>query len=78
VGTLFSAIAVNTRSREVMLPILLLPVAAPVLIAAVEATAVIMDGGTLSQIGRWWQILVAFDVIFLTVGFLIFEWVIEA
>ena len=77
VGTLFSAIAVNTRSREVMLPVLLLPVAAPVLIAAVEATAVIMDGGTLSQIGRWWQILVAFDVIFLVVAAFLFGTVLE-
>ena len=77
VGTLFSAIAVNTRSREVMLPVLLLPVVAPVLIAAVEATAVIMDGGTLSQIGRWWQILVAFDVIFLVMSAFIFGTVLE-
>ena len=77
VGTLFSAIAVNTRSREVMLPILLLPVAAPVLIAAVEATAVIMDGATLGQIGRWWQILVAFDVIFLVVAAFLFGTVLE-
>ncbi len=77
VGTLFSAIAVNTRSREVMLPVLLLPVAAPVLIAAVEATAVIMDGGTLGQIGRWWQILVAFDVIFLVVAAFLFGTVLE-
>ena len=77
VGTLFSAIAVNTRSREVMLPVLLLPVAAPVLIAAVEATALIMDGATLSQIGRWWQILVAFDVIFLVVAAFLFGTVLE-
>ncbi|MCH8940688.1 MAG: heme exporter protein CcmB [Chloroflexi bacterium] len=77
VGTLFSAIAVNTRSREVMLPVLLLPVVAPVLIAAVEATAVIMDGATLSQIGRWWQILVAFDVIFLVMSASIFGTVLE-
>lgn len=77
VGTLFSAIAVNTRSREVMLPVLLLPVVAPVLIAAVEATAAIMDGATLSQIGRWWQILVAFDVIFLVMSAFIFGTVLE-
>ena len=67
----------NTRSREVMLPVLLLPVAAPVLIAAVEATAVIMDGATLSQIGRWWQILAAFDVIFLVMSAFIFGTVLE-
>ena len=77
VGTLFSAIAVNTRSREAMLPILLLPVAAPVLIAAVEATAVIMDDATLGQIGRWWQVLVAFDVVFLVVAAFLFGTVLE-
>ncbi len=77
VGTLFSAIAVNTRSREVMLPVLLLPVAAPVLIAAVEGTAAIMNGSTLGQIGRWWQILTAFDVIFLVMSAFLFGAVLE-
>jgi heme exporter protein B len=77
VGTLFSAVAVHTRTREVMLPILLLPVSIPVLVAAVKAT-----GETIAQIpptteGPWMAVLVAFDVIFLTVAFLTFEYVFQ-
>ena len=77
VGTLFSAIAVNTRSREIMLPVLLLPVAAPVVIAAVAATRAILDGASWGEIGRWWQLLVAFDVIFLIVSSFVFGSVLE-
>ena len=77
VGTLFSAIAVNTRSREIMLPVLLLPVAAPVVIAAVEATRAILEGASLTETGRWWQLLLAFDVIFLIVSSFVFGAVLE-
>ena len=77
VGTLFSAIAVNTRSREIMLPVLLLPVAAPVLIAAVEATRAILEGASWGETARWWQLLLAFDVIFLVVSSFVFGAVLE-
>ena len=77
VGTLFSAIAVNTRSREVMLPVLLLPVAAPVVIAAVEATRAILDGAPWGEMIRWWQVLAAFDVIFLVLSSFVFGAVLE-
>ena len=53
VGTLFSAMAVNTRSRETMLPLLLLPITIPVIIAAVESTSTILSGDTQGQLGRW-------------------------
>ena len=65
VGTVLSAMTAQTRAREVLLPILLLPVAAPVLIAAVKATAGILDGLEMGDILRWLQLLLAFDVIFL-------------
>ena len=77
VGTLFSAISVNTRSREIMLPVLLLPVAAPVVIAAVESTRAILDGASLGELGRWWQLLAAYDVIFLIVSAFVFGAVLE-
>ena len=77
VGTLFSAIAVNTRSREIMLPVLLLPVVVPVVIAAVEATRSILDGASWSDVGRWWQLILAFDVIFLIVSSFVFGAVLE-
>ena len=77
VGTLFSAMAVNTRSRETMLPLLLLPLTVPVIIAAVEATGAILDGGSLGELGRWWQLLLAFDMIFLVLSSLLFGAVLE-
>ena len=77
VGTLFAAIAVNTRSREIMLPILLLPVATPMLIAAVEVTRAILEGVSWGEMGHWWQLLLAFDVIFLIISAFVFGAVME-
>jgi heme exporter protein B len=77
VGTILSAMTAQTRAREVLLPILLLPVAAPVLIAAVKATAGILDGLALSEISRWLQLLLAFDIIFPAVAFMTFDYVVK-
>ena len=77
VGTLLSAMTAQTRAREVLLPILLLPVAAPVLIAAVKATAGVLDGLALSEISRWLQLLLAFDLIFPAVAFMTFDYVVK-
>jgi heme exporter protein B len=77
VGTILSAMTAQTRSREVLLPILLLPVAAPVLIAAVKATAGILDGQTTAEIALWWQLLLAFDIIFPAVAFMTFDYVVK-
>ncbi len=77
VGTLFSALSANTKARDIMLPILFLPIIVPVLIAAVKATGLVLDGGTWGDISTWLQIIIAFDVIFLVVSLLVFEFVIE-
>ncbi|MCL4460016.1 MAG: heme exporter protein CcmB [Chloroflexi bacterium] len=77
VGTLFSAMAVNTRTREVMLPILLFPVVMPVIVAAVKSTGFILEDKPWSDFASWLNLLIAFDVIFLVVSFLVFEFVIE-
>jgi heme exporter protein B len=77
VGTILSAMTAQTRAREVLLPILLLPVAAPVLIAAVKATAGILDGLALGEIARWLQLLVAFAVIFPAAAFMTFDYVVK-
>ena len=67
VGTLFSAIAVHTRSREIMLPVLFLPVILPVIIGAVEASASsIGDAGGIGVI-RWLGLIAVFDLVFLVV-----------
>ncbi len=77
VGTVFSAIAVNTRAREVMLPILLFPVLLPVLIAGVKMSGALLDGEALSSLGNWLQIVTVYDVGFTIVAYLTFGYVME-
>jgi heme exporter protein B len=76
VGTLLAAMTVNTGTREVLLPILLFPVVVPVIIAAVKSTARVLQGNPWSLIVPWIKLLVGFDIIFLVVSFLTFEYVI--
>jgi heme exporter protein B len=75
VGTLFSAVAVRTRYREVMLPLLILPLLVPVLLGAVSATASLLAGDPVP--GDSIQLLVVTDVVFLIVSFLGFEFVLD-
>ncbi|MFC1926391.1 heme exporter protein CcmB [Chloroflexota bacterium] len=77
VGTLFSALSMNTRARDILLPILFLPIVVPVIIAGVECTAVILEGRPWGDMSTWLQIMVAFDIIYLVAGTLVFEFVIE-
>jgi len=77
VGTLFSALAVNTRAREMVLPILFLPIVVPVIISAVKASGLALTGGSWADVVQWLQIILAFDAIFLVVSFLVFGYVIE-
>ena len=75
VGTLFAAIAANTRSREVMLPMLFFPVVVPVVIAAVEASTAVLQGD--SAFDRWIPFLLAFDAVFLVICPFAFQLVVE-
>ena len=77
VGTLLSAISVNTRAREILLPVLLFPVAIPILLAAVKSTGLLINGGTLSDAMSWIKILTGFDIVFLVLSCLLFEFVVE-
>jgi heme exporter protein B len=77
VGTLFSALAVNIRARDIMLPILFLPMVVPVIVSAVKATGPVLTGAPWTDMLTWLQILVAFDVIYLVAATLVFEYVIE-
>jgi heme exporter protein A len=77
VGTLLAAIAVNTRAREVMLPILLLPLLTPLLIAAVKATGALLEGATWAETGGWGQMLVVYNLLMIAVALLTFGFVVE-
>jgi heme exporter protein B len=75
-ATLFAAIAVRTRAREVMLPLLLLPLLVPLLIAAVTATRSIL-AGSLGDARVALAVLTAFDVIFAVAGWMLFAYVVR-
>ncbi len=77
VGTLFSALAVNTKAREMVLPILFLPVVVPIVISAVKASGLALSGASWGELSPWLQIIGAFDAIFLVVSFWVFAFVIE-
>jgi len=74
-GTLFALAALGTRARELMLPLIVLPLQIPLVIAAVKSTALVLSGQPVSMLGAWGSLLVAFDVLFVTVGWLAFEFV---
>ena len=75
VGTLFSAVAARTRFREVMLPLLLLPLLIPVLSGAVRATSALLTEGTVPF--EPIQLLLVIDAVYLIVSFLCFEYVLD-
>ena len=77
VGTLFSALAINTRAKDILLPILFFPIVVPVIISAVKASEIAFDGKPFSDMLSWLGIMVAFDVVFLVVSALVFGFVIE-
>ena len=77
VGTIFSALAVNTRAREMVLPILFLPVVSPIIIASVKASSISLAGQSWSDMTIWLAIIIAFDIIYLTVPVLVFPFVVE-
>jgi heme exporter protein B len=75
VGTLFSVMAAATRARELLLPVLVFPLIVPVIISAVQATSLILLPSTNEP--PWLGLLIAFDVIFLSVSTLTFQFVVE-
>ncbi len=77
VGTLFAAMTAQVRARELLFPVLLLPVLVPVLLAGVKATEAVLGGETLGAVAHWLRLLAAADVIYLTVGVLTFDAVLE-
>lgn len=76
-GTLLSAVSVRLKAREILLPILLCTLVIPIIIGSVKVTAVILDGGDLSEAAGWLKLIGAFDIIFITASFMIFEYLIQ-
>jgi len=77
VGTLISAIAVNTKLREVLLPLLLFPVILPIMINSVEATSIIIGGGDYGNLKLPLSVMAVFTLVFGTISWLLFEYALE-
>jgi len=77
VGTLLAAMSVQTRTRDVLLPILLFPLVIPVLVAAVKASSGFLLALDISEIIPWLNILIVYDLIFIAVSFMVFDFVVE-
>lgn len=77
VGTLLSSMAVQTRTRDILLPILLFPLIIPVLIAAVRASNGFLLGVETAEIMPWINLLIVYDIIFTAVAFMVFDYVVE-
>ena len=76
-GSLFAAIAVRTRAREVMLPLLMLPLIVPLFIAGVSVTEKLLAGAAFETVRPWLGSMLAIDVVFLVAGWLLFDLAVE-
>jgi heme exporter protein B len=77
VGTLFAAMTAQMRARELLFPVLLLPVLVPVLLATVKATEALLMREPLASVSQWLTLLVAADVVYLAIGVLTFDVILE-
>jgi heme exporter protein B len=76
-GTLLSAVTLRARNRELLLPLVLLPLMIPVILATIRCMETALRAGQIGDAVPWLRLLLGFDVIFLTLGVLIFDWVID-
>lgn len=76
IGTLFSVMAAGTRAREILFPVLLFPIAVPLVIATIRSSVLVLTDQP-GEAVRWLNLLVGFDIIFLTIAFLVFDRVVE-
>lgn len=76
IGTILSMISANTRMKEVMLPVLQIPLTFPVIMSAVEAISLILSE-TYTGISAWLSVLAGFSIVYLVASYLLFEFVVE-
>jgi len=76
-GMLFAAISMNMRAKEVMLPILFLPVVVPIILGAVESTYGVMNGNNLDYFLKWIVLMIVFDLIYSVLGPVSFTVIVE-
>jgi len=76
VSTLLATIASRTRAGDLLLPVLVVPIFVPALIAGVKASAAALSGATIAELVGWLRLLIAFDVLFVVAGYLLFDYVV--
>jgi heme exporter protein B len=76
-GTLLSAVTLRARARELLLPLVLFPLMVPVILATIRCMEAFLRAGELADGAPWLRLLIGFDVMFLTAGILMFDWVID-
>ncbi len=76
-GTLITAMTVQTRMRDLLLPVLLFPLLLPVNMAVVKAAGAVLAGSPLSEYRAWLNLLLVYDIIFTVTAVLVFEYVIK-
>ena len=77
-GTMLSAITLRARARELLLPLILFPLMVPIILATIRCMENILATGGIGAAAPWLRLLLGFDVIFVTVGILIFDWIIDS
>jgi heme exporter protein B len=77
VGTLFAAMTAHVRARELLFPVLLLPVLVPLLLGAVRATDAVLRGDSLASVAHWLRLLAAADIVYVAAGILTFDSILE-
>lgn len=78
IGTLFAAMTAQVRARELLFPVLLLPVQVPILLGTVKVTEAALLGEPLSAVAHWLKLLAAADVVYVVAGLLTFDFLLEA
>lgn len=73
IGTLYGALTLNLRAREVLLPLLVFPLVVPVVLATVSATRALLLGDAFGEVGGWIRLLLAYDIVFTVAPLLAFE-----
>lgn len=76
ISTLLATIASRTRAGDLLLPVLVVPIFVPALIAGVKASAAALSGATIAELAGWLRIMIAFDVLFVVAGYLLFDYVV--
>jgi len=77
VGTLLASMAVQTRTRDILLPILLFPLVIPVVISAVKASSGLLQAVEMAEIWPSLNLLIVYDVVFVALAFMFFDYVVE-